>query len=133
MSVPSAPSVLPAVMGLEAIEPFLRRSENKNNTRADDTDGADANAAFCVAACDGDGLTLPASRSRGRAVALPLMAALKVLSVAARSRRLRSEKIWPSPTGARTPDYPRKEPLGLRDSLPRRLERIEGFRSPTLV
>jgi hypothetical protein len=46
-SVPSASSVLPAIMGLGAIKPSLLGSENKHQ-RADDADGADANAAAFV-------------------------------------------------------------------------------------
>jgi hypothetical protein len=39
--------VLPAIMGLGAIKPSLLGSENKHQ-RADDADGADANAAAFV-------------------------------------------------------------------------------------
>jgi hypothetical protein len=60
-------------MGLEAI--VFRRSENKNNAPTILT--VLTRRLLCRGG-DGDGLILSASRSRGRAVALPLMAALKV-------------------------------------------------------
>jgi hypothetical protein len=41
-------------------------------------------------------------------------------------------EIWPAPTAARTADYPRKEPLGLRDSLPRCLRGSRAFAAQPL-
>src|SRR5215831_2358468 len=96
-------------MGLEAIEPFLRRSENKNNTRADDTDGADANAAFCVAACDGHGMPCFDHRhhsgvflyalARPHRRAHPLSISLKSTGRPSTSALVEAQRI-PSPTSA---------------------------------
>src|SRR5262249_25801485 len=98
-SVPSVPSVPPAVMGLEAIEPFC----------ADDTDGADANAAFCVAACDGHGMPCFDHRhhsgvflyalARPHRRAHPLSISLKSTGRPSTSALVEAQRI-PSPTSA---------------------------------